>query len=586
MTAAAVRLQLKKQHPPLWTRTRSPRAIIVAGAMSKKGYVQRQGADPSVRDLPGAAVGIDLGTTYSVVAGCREGRVEIFANAHGKRTTPSVVGFLNGESCVGDAAADLPAANQVFDAKRLIGRPWRDLHVQKDRAVWPFELVEQAGVPRIRVDVGGKLETFAPEEISAMVLRDLKKTAEDALGQTVSKAVVTVPAFFNERQRQATKDACKIAGMEVLSVISEPTAAALAHGLHKDTAKSPKTVFIFDLGGGTFDVSIVRISGCEFTVLAAGGTTDLGGQNFDEVLIAHCIKDAKRQLNANLTEDKQAVQDLRKACELAKRRLSNMPQVTISVFFTPLCKIYQTTVTRALFEDLCAPLFSTTIAVGEEVLADAQLAPADIDEVVLVGGSTRIPKVRALLRNMFGNGKVLRLSINPDEAVAHGAALHAAKVVGDKVVDGVVKLRDATPLSLGIEISGDRFSTLIKRNTPIPCRSTGKYCNSLDNQTAIQIKLYQGVRPLVTDNCYLNKDFNIEVPPKPKGQAIIDVTFELDESGLLLVTAADPTTGRQAQVQVSAQEAYLSNDDIQAMIKRAGRFRREDQEALLAAQNV
>ncbi|XP_052126661.1 putative heat shock 70 kDa protein 7 [Frankliniella occidentalis] len=332
------------------------------------------GKPVDVRDLPGVAVGIDLGTTYSVVAACRLGRVELLANDNGNRTTPSVVGFLEGQSFVGDAAKELPAINQVFDAKRLVGRQWSDLDIQKDMDVWPFLVVEQDGVPRIRVEADGKKETFAPEEISGMVLHDLKKTAEAALGQSVSKAVVTVPAYFNERQRQATKDACKIAGMEVLAIINEPTAAAIAYGLHNVKGiSSAKTVFIFDLGGGTFDVSVMKITGSDFRVLGSGGDTHLGGQDFDVILLNHCIKDATRKLGVDLALDKQAVQDLRKACELAKRKLSTMPQATVSVFFPRLNKGYQTTISRALFEDLCSALFKMTIKVSKQVLADAKV---------------------------------------------------------------------------------------------------------------------------------------------------------------------------------------------------------------------
>ncbi|XP_052132276.1 heat shock 70 kDa protein-like, partial [Frankliniella occidentalis] len=389
-------VQLKDEKEPKRTVPETPTASHAAEAiMSQKGV--------DLRDGPGAAVGIDLGTTYSVVGACRRGKVEIFANDSGSRTTPSIVGFLNDQSFVGDAAKDLPASNQVFDAKRLVGRQWSDQNIQQDRGVWPFEVVEQDGVPRIKVDVGGREETFAPEEISGMVLRDLKETAEGALGQTVSKAVVTVPAYFNERQRQATKDACRIAGLEVLGMINEPTAAAIAYGLDKDKnvgAGQTKTVFIYDLGGGTFDVSVMKISGSDFQVLASGGDTHLGGQDFDVLLLKHCLEDAQRQFNADLSNDKQAVQDLRKACELAKRKLSNMPQAQVSVFLPRLNKGFQTTISRAFFEDLCAELFRKTIQVSEEVLADAKVTRAEVNDVVLVGGSTRIPKVRALLRDM------------------------------------------------------------------------------------------------------------------------------------------------------------------------------------------
>ncbi|XP_026288704.1 heat shock-related 70 kDa protein 2-like [Frankliniella occidentalis] len=538
-------------------------------------------------DLPdgdGVAVGIDLGTTYSVVGVCRRRKVEILANDNGSRTTPSIVGFLDGQSFVGDAAKDLPAANQVFDAKRLVGRQWSDRSIQEDKSVWPFEVEEHGGVPRIRVKIGERNDTFAPEEISAMVLRDLKKTAEAALGQSVSKAVVTVPAYFNERQRQATKDACRIAGLEVLAMINEPTAAAIAYGLDnkKDVGPS-KTVFIFDLGGGTFDVSVMKISGSSFQVLASGGDTHLGGQDFDVLLLEHCLEDLKKTLTAakkkTLMQDKQAMQDLRQACELVKRKLSTVPQAPLSVFLSRLNKGYQTTISRSLFENVCSSLFLKTIQVSEKVLTDAKVTRGDIDEVVLVGGSTRIPKVRALLRDMFG-GKELRQSINPDEAVAYGAAVHAAVLTGDKFFDGMVKLRDVTPLSLGVFSVGGKFSRVIKRNTPIPCKNTRTYVTFEDNQLELGSKIYQGERPLVKDNYYLNKEYRIAVPRLPAGQAKTDVTFEIDASGLLTVTCVETTSGRQVQVRVTPQEAYLSEDDIQAMIEKARRLRREDQDAL------
>ncbi|KAE8736986.1 hypothetical protein FOCC_FOCC017558 [Frankliniella occidentalis] len=411
-------------------------------------------------DLPdgdGVAVGIDLGTTYSVVGVCRRRKVEILANDNGSRTTPSIVGFLDGQSFVGDAAKDLPAANQVFDAKRLVGRQWSDRSIQEDKSVWPFEVEEHGGVPRIRVKIGERNDTFAPEE-------DLKKTL---------------------------------------------------------TAAKKKT----------------------------------------------------------LMQDKQAMQDLRQACELVKRKLSTVPQAPLSVFLSRLNKGYQTTISRSLFENVCSSLFLKTIQVSEKVLTDAKVTRGDIDEVVLVGGSTRIPKVRALLRDMFG-GKELRQSINPDEAVAYGAAVHAAVLTGDKFFDGMVKLRDVTPLSLGVFSVGGKFSRVIKRNTPIPCKNTRTYVTFEDNQLELGSKIYQGERPLVKDNYYLNKEYRIAVPRLPAGQAKTDVTFEIDASGLLTVTCVETTSGRQVQVRVTPQEAYLSEDDIQAMIEKARRLRREDQDAL------
>ncbi|XP_034246877.1 chaperone protein DnaK-like [Thrips palmi] len=528
----------------------------------------------------GPVVGIDLGTTYSVVAVYRRGKVEIFSNDNGSRTTPSVVGFMDGESFVGEAAKDLPASNQVYDAKRLIGRPWKDEKVQSDRKSWPFEVFEEKGAPRIRVDVGGKKETFAPEEISAMVLRNLKETAEGALGEPVNRAVITVPAYFDERQRQATRAAGRIAGLEVVAMINEPTAGAIAYGLDKKSAKK-KTVFVYDLGGGTFDVSVMVIEGSEFKVLASGGDTHLGGQDFDLRLVCYCVEEIRRQHGVDLAalQDKQSLQDLRKACELAKRMLSSLHEAPISVFLTRHQIGYNTKISRARFENLCADLFKKTVDITNEVLADAEVSHAAIDEVVLVGGSTRIPKVRSMLSKLFG-GKELCRAINPDEAVAYGAAVHAAALSGDKFAENLVKLKDVTPLSLGVEIIGGRFSPLIKKNSPIPCRNTEKYYTCHDNQTQMTSKVYQGERPLVKDNHCLNKKYTIEVPPRPAGESSIDVTFEIDTDGLLTVTAVEPTTKKQVQVKITKSEAHLSEKDIQDMMEKAKRFQREDAEEL------
>ncbi|XP_034235486.1 heat shock 70 kDa protein II-like isoform X2 [Thrips palmi] len=542
-------------------------------------------ADFSGAMAQGAAVGIDLGTTFSVVAVCRKGKVEVLANDDGSRITPSVVAFFQGESYVGQAAEEVaaPATNRVFDAKRLIGRPWSDENIHADKKLWPFEVVEENGTPRIQVKVSNKRrEIFAPEEISAMVLKDLKKTAEDALGQTVTKAVITVPAYFNERQRQATKAAGAIAGLEVVGMINEPTAAAIAYGLDNGSS-AKKTVFIYDLGGGTFDVSVMVIQGSEFRVVASGGDTHLGGQDFDARLLNHCLQDIKAKRGLDLQNDKQSIRELRKACEFAKRKLSSLSEASVTAFLTRHDWGYNTRITRAFFQDLCADLFQKTIILTEQVLADSKLQRGAIDEVVLVGGSTRIPKVRALLAAFFG-GKELRHSVNPDEAVASGAAVRAAVLTGDTQANKLVKLKDVTPLSLGVDIVGGRFSVIIPKNSPLPCKNTKYYFTIEDNQSSITSEVFQGERPLVKDNHSLNKKVTVAVPIKPEGQAGVDITFAIDVDGLLTVTSVEPTTGRSQKVQITQKEAQLSDADIQAMIEKAKRFQREDNDALREVQ--
>ncbi|XP_052131848.1 heat shock 70 kDa protein-like, partial [Frankliniella occidentalis] len=409
--AAGREVVLKEEATP----SSSSRASPARGAPPPRTTQTPEGAK---RKAQGPPIGIDLGTTYSVVAVCKKRKVDVIANDCGSRTTPSVVGFLDGDSFVGEAAKDLPAANRVFDAKRLIGRSWKDLDVQADRKHWPFEVLEDRGVPKVRTRVSSRKEMFAPEEISAMVLRSLKESAENFLGAAVSKAVITVPAYFNERQRQATVDAGKIAGLEVMSIINEPTAAAIAYGLDK-VSDARRTVFIFDLGGGTFDVSVMTIKGAEFTVLASDGDCHLGGQDFDVRLADHFMKDIHAK-HGIPQMDMQAMQDLRAACELSKRKLSSLAEASTTLFFSRYDMRYTASITRARFEDLCADLFNKTMLISKRVLNAAHLRPGDVDEVVLVGGSTRIPKVRSLLSAMFG-GRELRQSINPDEAVAYGA---------------------------------------------------------------------------------------------------------------------------------------------------------------------
>lgn len=527
----------------------------------------------------GPVVGIDLGTTYSVVGVCRKGRVEIFTNDSGSRITPSVVGFLNGESFVGEAARDLPAENQMFDAKRLIGRPWHEVEDRRKRH-WPFTLVESKGEPKIRSFATGIKTDFSPVEISAMVLRALKETAEAVLQEPVRRAVVTVPAYFNERQRQATRLAGKIAELDIVAMINEPTAAAVAYALDKkksgDTDNTKKSIFIYDLGGGTFDVSVLSVRGSEYTVLASKGDTNLGGQDFDERLLHHFIEEVRSKHQVLL--DIASIQELRKACELAKRKLSTLAEVPLSVFFSRHNLAFRSTITRAKFESLIMDLLKKTAIISSEVVAESKLQPHDIDEVVLVGGSTRIPKVTSLLREVFDHREP-RKSINPDEAVAFGAAVHAATLSGDTSFCNLVKLRDVTPLSLGIETTGGIFSTVIPRNTQIPCERTSGFSNSQDYQTAVNFKVFQGENHLTKDNFYLNKQFAVPVPPKLKNENKLDCTFNLDSNGLLTVWAIDKETGKRGQVTINPKDAKLSEKEIAKMLKNAKHLRDMDTKA-------
>lgn len=527
----------------------------------------------------GLVVGIDLGTTYSVVGVCRKDRVEILCNDSGSRITPSVVGFLGGETFVGEAAKDLPAENQVYDAKRLLGRPWADVADFRKRH-WPFTLIENSGEPRIRIFVNGAKLDFCPIEISSMVLRNLKETAEAVLMEPVTKAVVTVPAYFNERQRQATKLAGKVAGLDIIGMINEPTAAAVAYALDKknsgDSGNIEKIIFVYDLGGGTFDVSVLKVEGSSYTVLASGGNTNLGGQDFDERLLHHFIEEVRVKHQVHL--DLASVQELRKACELTKRKLSNLAEVPVSVFFARHNLPFKSSITRASFESIIMDLIKRTLIISSEVITESKLKPSDIDEVVLVGGSTRIPKVRTLLRELFED-KEPRRSINPDEAVAYGAAVHAATLTGDKHFSNLVKLRDVTPLSLGISTHGGLFSIVIPRNSPLPCEMTSPFVNSRDYQSTVNFRVFQGESRLSKDNFYLKKKFTVPVKPKLKNKNKLDCTFSLDANGLLTVWAVDRETGSRGQVTINPADAKVNEKEVERMLQQAERLRDADQKS-------
>ncbi|KAJ5540677.1 hypothetical protein N7451_001972 [Penicillium sp. IBT 35674x] len=525
------------------------------------------------------AVGIDLGTTYSCVGVFRDDRIEIIANDQGNRTTPSFVAFTDTERLIGDAAKNQVAMNPhntVFDAKRLIGRRFTDAEVQADMKHWPFKIIEKETKPVIEVEFKGEAKQFTPEEVSSMILTKMRETAEAYLGGTVNNAVITVPAYFNDSQRQATKDAGLIAGLNVLRIINEPTAAAIAYGLDKKQ-EGERNVLIFDLGGGTFDVSLLTIEEGIFEVKSTAGDTHLGGEDFDNRLVNHFVNEFKRKHKKDLTTNARALRRLRTACERAKRTLSSAAQTSIEIDSLFEGVDFYTSITRARFEELCQDLFRSTMDPVERVIRDAKIDKSSVHEIVLVGGSTRIPKIQKLVSDFFN--KDPNKSINPDEAVAYGAAVQAAILSGDTSSKSTneILLLDVAPLSLGIETAGGVMTALIKRNTTIPTKKSETFSTYSDNQPGVLIQVFEGERARTKDNNLLGKFELTGIPPAPRGVPQIEVTFDLDANGIMNVSAVEKGTGKSHQITITNDKGRLSKEEIERMLAEAEKYKAEDE---------